>query len=173
MKQDIRNLFQEDEDLKQLPKNHRIEFHAKLKGQKRSHNKTKGMLWLQIAAVVVIALTIGFNVFNDSKAKDEYMPMAAQIEAVEKQYLKDIEKEWESFVALTDDQALVARYKKRLDDLDKDYQDITTQFSNDSYDIAVIESLVENLQTRLELLKDIQIHIKILNQNNEKHENTI
>ena len=65
------------------------------------------------------------------------------------------------------------RFKVRLNELDKDYQEISSQFNQDSNNIAVIESLVENLQTRLKLLKDIQEHIKILNQNNEQNEKSI
>ena len=100
-------------------------------------------------------------------------PIVAQIEAVEAKYLEDIEEEWENFVAIADDAILVERFRKKLNALDADYHDISIQFKQDSNNILVIESLVENLQTRLQLLKDIQNHIKILNQINEQHENTI
>ena len=64
-------------------------------------------------------------------------------------------------------------FKEKLTDLDNDYQEISRSFKNDSNNILVIESLVENLQTRLQLLKDIQVHINILNQKTEQNENTI
>jgi hypothetical protein len=171
MKRDIRELFKQEDELKTLPKNHRTEFFNKL--QKEPKKKSNTFFWLSIAAVAIIALSIGFNIFYYKPLKDEVSPMLVQIEAVEAEYLEDIEKEWKSFVAIADDKNLVARFKKRLDELDKDYQDISTKFKEDSNNILVIESLVENLQTRLQILKDIQEHIKILNQQNEQYENTI
>ncbi|MEP5253487.1 MAG: hypothetical protein ABJQ39_00380 [Winogradskyella arenosi] len=173
MKQDIRTLFSEEDDLKTLPKNHRTEFADKLK--KQSQHKQHPYMWLGVAAILIIALTIGFNrvdiVSYDNQ--DSPSPIVAQIESVEAEYLADIETEWQNFIALADDPVLVERFRKKLEDLDADYKAISIQFKDDSNNILVIEALVENLQTRLQILKDIQNHINILNQNNEQYENTI
>jgi len=122
-----------------------------------------------------MALTIGFNALEKETKpeQNQVSPIVAQVEAVEAAYLKDIETEWQSFVAIADDAILVERFRKKLKDLDADYQDISLQFKDDSNNILVIEALVENLQTRLQILKDIQKHINILNQNNEHHEKSI
>ena len=82
-----------------------------------------------------------------------------------------INREWKNFLILTTDKDLVRRYEKRLLDLDKDYQAVSKQFKEDTNDIATVENLIDNLQTRLQLLKDIQEHIKIINQQNEPYEN--
>lgn len=171
MKQDIRDFFREEDDLKTLPNNHRAEFLDKL--NKHSKKKSSAFGWLKIAAILLVALTVGFSVFYNQPEEDKVSPIVAQIEAVEAKYLEDIEEEWENFVAIADDAILVERFRKKLNALDADYHDISIQFKQDSNNILVIESLVENLQTRLQLLKDIQNHIKILNQINEQHENTI
>ena len=173
MKQDIRNLFKEEDDLKTLPENHRTEFAEKL--SKQSRPKRSPYAWLSAAAILIIAFTIGFNVIQ-MEAKPEHnqtAPIIAQVEAVEAEYLKNIETEWQSFVALTDDTVLVDRFRKKLEDLDADYKAISLQFKADSSNILVIEALIENLQTRLQILKDIQKHINILNQNNEHYEKSI
>ncbi|WP_179350003.1 hypothetical protein [Winogradskyella pacifica] len=173
MKQDIRTLFTEEDDLKALPKNHRSEFADKLKEQ--SKPKQNPYTWLSAAAILIVSLTIGFNVM-DMEAKPELnqvSPIIAQVEAVEATYLKDIETEWQSFITIADDELLVARFKKKLDELNADYKEISLQFREDSNNIFIIEALVENLQTRLQILKDIQKHIKILNQKDEQYENTI
>lgn len=170
MKQDIRNLFNEEEDLKSLPQNHRTEFLEKLQSQSK---KEPSFSWLKIAAVLLVALTIGFSIFNTEVEEEKISPLVAQIEAVEAEYLKDIDREWDNFIALAEDENLIKRFQNKLEDLDKDYREISKQFKSDTNNIIVIESLVENLQTRLQLLKDIQKHIKILNQKNELHENTI
>jgi len=170
MQRDIRDLFKEEEELKQLPENHRAEFLEKLRHQPRS--KRIGILWLKVVAIAVIALTVGFSVFYNPPI-EESTDMIAQIEAVEAQYLEDIEKEWERFLTITDDDVLVERFKNKLADLSNDYQELTLQLQKDANNVLVIEALIDNLQNRLQLLKNIQEHIKFLNQKNEQDETTI
>ena len=80
--------------------------------------------------------------------------------------------EWQNFLELAKDENLIQRYKSKLEDLDTDYRLISEQFKHDTNNILVIQDLVNNLQTRLQLLKDIQQHIILLNQKNEQHEST-
>lgn len=173
MKRDIRNLFENEEvqNTKQLPEHHRVEFLARLKRQ--SKRKQKPYFRLSVAAVLLIALTIGFNVFKTESESEETAPILAQIETLEATYLADIETEWQNFIAIAEDEVLVERFRKKLKELDADYKDIAVQFKTDTNNILVIEALVDNLQTRLQILKDIQKHIKILNQKSEPYENTI
>jgi hypothetical protein len=171
MKRDIRELF-EKEDLEatqSLAKNHRKEFLQKLESEASNKSLKPKNLILKIAAIFIIALMVGYFVINKDEA-EEISPLVAQIEAVEMEYLESIQAEWINFIKLTDDENLVKRYEKRLNDLDYDYQETSENFKKDPNNILVVESLITNLQTRLQLLKDIQKHIKILNQKNE-HEN--
>ena len=170
MKQDIRNLFKEEEDLKTLPDNHRAEFLDKLNKQKQSKNKR--YTWIGAVAVVVVALTIGFALFT-KQPTENISPFIAQVEAVEAEYLEEIKTEWQNFIALADDEVLVARFKKKLDELDADYKNISIQFRANPNNIEIVELLIDNLQTRSQILKDIQEHIKILNQNNEQYEKSL
>lgn len=170
MKQDIRNLFKEEDGLKTLPENHNAEFLEKLRTESK---KESSFSWLKIAAVLVIAISVGFGVFYNQPEEVKVSPMVAQIEAVEAEYLQNIEEEWKNFITIANDDVLVERFRIKLKELDSDYQAISIQFKNDTNNILVIEALVENLQTRLQILKDIQNHIKILNQKNEHHANTI
>ncbi|WP_339755876.1 hypothetical protein [uncultured Winogradskyella sp.] len=171
MKRDIRDLFKEEGDLKKLPKNHRTAFLEKLKN--KPTKKRASFALLKVVAVLLVALSIGLSLFYDKPEVTNVSPMIAQIEAVEAEYLASIKAEWESFIAIAEDEILVTRFRKKLDELDKDYKDIALQFKEDTDNILVVESLVENLQNRLQILKDIQAHIKILNQKNEQNENTI
>ena len=171
MKRDIRELFNKEDDIKhELSPNHREEFLSKLNAEESS--KSNKIFWLKIAAVFVVALSVGYFVLNREEA-EEISPLVAQIEAVEAEYLDNIHAEWINFVAATNDENLVKRYEQKLTDLDNDYQEISEAFKSDTNNILVVELLIANLQTRLELLKDIQEHINILNQKNEQNENTI
>lgn len=172
MKQDIRDLFKGDvASKKQLPDNHRQEFYEKLKAKNMKPNKS--WLWLKIAAVLILALTVGFLVIPKNSNEVKVSLIIAQIETIEAEYLANIETEWQSFIAIAEDEILIERFRKKLKELDTDYKAISVQFKTDTNNILVIEALVDNLQTRLQILKDIQKHIKILNQKNEPYDNTI
>ena len=84
--------------------------------------------------------------------------------------MQNIKTEWNSFVKLTDDKNLIKKYKEKLSALDIDYKEITKQFKIAPNNISVLEKLISNLQTRLRFLKDIQNHIKNLNQKNISYE---
>jgi len=172
MKQDIRDLFSADDEFgyNKLPVNHKKDFVDKLKANSKS--KKKNWRWFQVAAVVLICFGLGF-VFLDNETTDDDQILIAQIEKVEKEYLKNINTEWQNFLAIATDQNLINRYEEKLSDLDKDYQEISQAFRKDTNNILVVESLIQNLQTRLQLLKDIQEHINILNQKTEQNEEII
>ncbi len=167
MKRDIRTLFKDDNrNDYELPEGHREEFLKKLE----QPSKRRYTLWMRIAAVFVVALALSYTIYKNMGRPSDTLPILAQIEAMEVNYLKSIDKEWQSFVAIAEDKALVNRYRKKLDDLSKNYEELSIQFKGNPDDIIVVEQLVANLQRRLDLLKDIQSHIIILNQKNEHHE---
>nr|WP_321222890.1 hypothetical protein [uncultured Psychroserpens sp.] len=181
MKQDIRDLFRDtdanliDTSGKQLPDNHRQEFYDQLKASRpRRESKLNTNYLIKIAAIITlfVALTVALftTLDNTSKQIVEEPSIETQIERIEKEYLASIDLEWQRFLTVANDEKLVERYKDKLDDLTRDYKEISLQFKEDNNNISVIESLVENLQTRLQLLKDIQEHIKVLNQKNEQYE---
>ncbi|WP_047547929.1 hypothetical protein [Psychroserpens sp. Hel_I_66] len=178
MKRDIRELFKETDQFPtsraQLPDHHRQEFYDKLKASRprRTSIISTGYL-VKTAAIITLFLALTFTLFKTIETTSSTIvesSMETQIEAIEKKYLASIDQEWKQFVRVANDEKLVKRYRDKLDDLDRDYKDISKQFKTDNNNIMVIESLVENLQTRLKLLKDIQEHITILNQKTEPHE---
>ncbi|MDP5158931.1 MAG: hypothetical protein NWQ07_10170 [Flaviramulus sp.] len=176
MKKGIRDLFNEDEVIKNnLPKNHRQEFYNKLKASRKQNTARFEVNYLiKVAAIAILFLGLTFLILKPKeKASNQIADeskIVNQIDAIEKQYLANINKEWQNFIAIAMDENLVKRYKQKLDELSSDYQNISIQFKKDSNNITVIEALVENLQTRLQLLKDIQEHIKLINQKNEQYE---
>jgi len=176
MKQDIRDLFKVKEASgKQLPDNHRQEFYDKLQTSKpKLKSKLQSSFLLKVAAIVILFLAFTLVMYNtNEKVSNQIVdesPIEIQIDAIEKQYLASIDEEWQNFISITSDDTLVKRYKDKLVDLDSDYKEISQQFKADNNNIIVIEALVDNLKTRLQLLKDIQEHIKLLNQKNGHYE---
>lgn len=178
MKQDIRGLFKKDDASgAQLPDNHREEFYDKLKAsQSIGESKLNTSYVLKVAAIVILGLAFTLVMYNSKEnVSDQIVEESSieiQIDGIEKQYLASIDEEWQNFISIANDDKLVKRYKEKLDDLDNDYSEISSQFKADNNNIIVIEALVDNLKTRLQLLKDIQEHIKLLNQKTEVYETT-
>ncbi len=168
--QDIRDLFDDKEmSEKRLPSHHRQEFYNKLKASRpRKTSKIKPNYIFKVVAIIILFL--GFTVFMTTMTNEvdtqivEVSSVENQMNVIEQHYLEGIEQEWQSFIAIANDEKLVDRFRDKLADLELDYQEISLQFKVDHNNIEVIESLIENLKERLQLLKDIQTHISILNQ---------
>lgn len=169
MKQDIRGLFKAQEfPKKKLPEFHEEEFLEKLKKVKSKNSKEKKRFsFLKVAVAVVLLFSIGMYF---QKRNNQNTTLEAQVEQIEKEYLKNIDKEWKAFIKVTDDQNLIKRYKEKLQKLDDSYKEVSEQFKKDSNSISVLENLIENLQIRLQLLRDIKEHIIELNQKNKSNE---
>ena len=164
MKQDLRDMFSNSGfPRKRLPENHEEEFLEKLEKVEIVKPKNKPFFFLKVAATIAILLTVTFGyyqIFERPKTT-----LKAQIEQIEEEYLQSIRTEWEGFVKSTDDQNLINRYELKLLRLEKDFKEISKEWNEDETSMTfVVEDLIQNLQTRLQLLKDIQEHIEELNQ---------
>ncbi len=169
MKQDIRDLFNSDEfPKKKLPVSHQEEFLKKLQEVERKEpRRKKAISFLKAVAIIALVFSVGVYLQTESGQKTA---LEIQVEEIEKAYLKDIDKEWKAFIKITDDQNLIQKYREKLQELDDSYKEISRQYRKDVNDISVLESLIENLQRRLQLLKEIKEHIIELNQKNKSDE---
>ena len=176
MKQDLKALFKGSLlKEKELPMNHREEFISKLtKKSVRKSKKWNSFYITNIAASFLILCTVGFAfLYQNTKSQSEItnkINLQTQIKEIEVDYLKNIENEWNNFLALSKDQKLIDRFEQKLEELNLDYQEISLKYKKSPDNILIIEDLISNLSTRLQLLKDIQEHIIILNQTNAIHE---
>jgi len=169
MKQDIRDLFRRDEfPKKKLPISHEKDFIKKLKREEREVPQKKKVRPF-LKAAVAVALLISISIYLKKESTHE-TALEVQFKQIEKECLKSIDKEWKAFIEVTDDQNLIKRYKEKLQKLDDSYKEVSKQFKKDSNNISALENLIENLQRRLQLLKDIKEHIIELNQKNKSNE---
>ena len=172
MKQDLKHIVNNEKEVgKVLPRNHREEFLMKLELQNK---KTSGRFkFLRIASLILIFIAIGVVTLVPNSNMETEEPLLLQLKEVENEYLRQIDAEWDQFVALSADKRLKQRFELKLNELQDDYWSLTTDFQNDPNNLMILESLINNLQTRLQLLKDIQKHINLLNQKNEQDENSL
>jgi CHASE3 domain sensor protein len=170
MKQDLRELFKKtDLSEKKLPINHKDEFILKLTKKSFKKNRKRSFRYIaNIAASFLILCMVSYIFFyQNSKSITKIANktnIETQLKQIEKEYLANINKEWNNFLVLSNDQNLIKRFEQKLKDLDLDYQEISLRYKKETNNILVIEELIANLSTRLQLLKDIQEHIKFLNQ---------
>ncbi|WP_412986049.1 hypothetical protein [Pontimicrobium sp. IMCC45349] len=170
--QDIRDVFKDEEkqNHNMLPKHHRDEFIAKLKAQNTKKQKQFFRINYKYAAILIIGFLFGSLFFLKSELDNKETVLELQLKQIEQEYLSQIDIEWQQFTKYTKDKRLVERYQLKLTDLDKTYKEILSEFQKDKNNILVLESLISNLKLRLQILKDIQQHIKLLNQKSEQNE---
>lgn len=176
MKQDIRELFKEDDSKgKKLPENHREEFAEKLKKTKKApHKKRPYGIFLKIAASIVVLLSVSYYIYtNNNITEKRPTSLELQVQQIEQEYLQEIDNEWQNFLKITDDKKLITKYREKLDNLDTNYKTLSKSFKENPNNITILENLIKNLQTRLQLLKDIQKHINTLNTQEKTYETII
>ena len=171
MKQDIRKLFNDDDDIviQSLPSNHRNEFLAKLKSKQ---NTKKHFFAVKHVAAIVITTLIGFGIYHITPINNQNEHNFTHLESLEKEYQNNINSEWNNFLKITNDSLLIKRYEQKLKELESDYTNLSHDLKSNPKNLLIIEDLINNLQNRLQLLQDIQAHIQKLN-NNDKYEITL
>lgn len=170
MERDIRDLFSKDDFVyTEIPKNHRKDFIEKLGKHQPKKDKKRKYKTLKIVASFLLLMTCGYF-YKNTISSPEKSSLEIKMESIEKDYLISIDKEWNRFMEVAKDSILIKKYEVKLKESNTDYQKITKQFTAFPNDINVLQSLIDNLQRRLQLVKDIKEHINELNQKNTSNE---
>lgn len=170
MERDIRDLFKVKNDFKKdLPKNHREDFIKKLGEHQPKKEPKKSYKFLKIVASLLLIISCVL-LYKNTIALPQKSAIELQMQAVEKDYLNSINKEWNRFKEIATDTNLVNKYEEKLEKSKLEYRKITKQLKDFPNDINLLESLITNLQRRLQLIKEINEHIKELNPKNTSNE---
>jgi hypothetical protein len=173
MKRDIREIFKNE----QLPKKKLLSFHedeflGKLNKSTKKEQPKPFFQVFKIAASIVLMLSVGYYFLNTGAEikRDNQSTILVQVQQIEEEYLNNINEEWHGFIKVANDTVLVKKYKQKLKESEINYILITKKFKENPNSINILESLINNLQRRLQLVKDIKEHIKELNQKNTSNE---
>ncbi|MEM7086382.1 MAG: hypothetical protein AAF489_09380 [Bacteroidota bacterium] len=196
MGQDIRNMLKDQKpEQPSLRDGHEMRFAKRLEQSFPKKNKKPSLLWLKIAAAVILFLGLGYITylnFNDEETADPILVESDGVEnALEKQFtlgdlspdLKKVEEFYTTGIEVQlaslsnddDNKELIDAYMKRLNELNIEYEKLNKELNEVGPTEATITALIDNLKLRLELLFKLKNKLKELKQleNEQFNENIV
>lgn len=189
MGQDIRELLKQDKgiSLASLSEGHEERFLAKLDEKLPQQKRKISLGWLKIAASVLVILSVSLTALNfpDSiqnadmdtgkellttknatiilpKENSKLAEISPDYKKAENFYLTSIKNELSEINVNDTNRELVESFMKRLENLDKEYQQLHNELIVLGPNFQNIEAMMENLSLRLSLLKRLKTKIKEL-----------
>ncbi|WBL23167.1 hypothetical protein [Zunongwangia sp. HRR-M8] len=193
MGQDIRKMLQDDKEKQkfQIPEGHHARFEDRLNKSFPEKKKSGNYKWfLQIAAVLVVALAVGgFFYFSSGNSVDAYgnqvvenseespaeekekksensakqfqlSDVSPQYKKIEDYYMASLNMELAKLDVNNENKALIDSFMKQLAELDKEYKRLNNELNELGPNEQTIEAMVANLQLRLELLFKLKQKLK-------------
>ncbi|MGO4911714.1 hypothetical protein [Leeuwenhoekiella sp. W20_SRS_FM14] len=176
MAQDIRELLKNDLSVpaEGLKPNHEARFNARLDANFGAQAKAKaeGYLWMKIAAVLVVLIAVTGLLLNNpfSASIQQQQPTEAnsvasaettkvqlsdfspEYKQIEDRYLASIHMELAQLNVNDDNKAVVDAFMGQLEELNQEYDRLNRDLVETGVNDQNIQSLIDNLQFRLDLL---------------------
>ncbi|HSP12375.1 MAG TPA: hypothetical protein VLO29_07590 [Salegentibacter sp.] len=201
MEQDIREMFKNEapQTPEKLPKGHKNRFEARLDKEFPESSKHNQLyFFMKIAAVLVVALGIGFYLLQPNEFTNEPAVVETEVEEqieqgepeiqaekqfqlsevspefkkIENFYLASLNMELAKIDINDENRDLINSFMEQLADLDEEYQRLNTEISKNGPNEQSIDAMIGNLQLRLELLYKLKNKLKEINQSqDEQYEN--
>jgi hypothetical protein len=196
MAQDIRNMFKDDESWtsEKLSKDHLKRFEAKLDmalPKQKSNNKFK---ILKIVAIFIVVLGIGAFFINKDQFIKSDTPIVStpevddendelpvkefqlsevspEFKKIENYYLAGINMQLAKLEVNPSNKALIDSFMSKMEELNKEYKHLNSEFNKSGPNEQTIEAMVENLQLRLDLLYKLKNKLNEIKQSkNTNHD---
>ena len=177
MKVDLREKLKKQKVMKTLPKDHRNRFEQLLQKELYQSSK-KNYTFLKIAAAVLIIFSLGIvgnQFFNSSdpqgfvqtegvseKNVKSMVDISPDLKRVEDFYLTRINYQISKITITDENKELLEVYLAELSNLKQEYDNLKMQLNNDEISEEVIDGLIENLQLRLQLLRQLKKKLEII-----------
>lgn len=199
MAQDIRELFKNDLSVpaEGLKPNHEARFNARLDANFGTQAKAKkeGYLWMKIAAVLVVLIAVTGLLLNNpftgntpvqqpneansvaslESSKVQLSDFSPEYKQIEDRYLANIHMELAQLNVNEDNKAVVDAFMGQLEELNVEYDRLNADLVETGVNDQNIQSLVDNLQFRLDLLLKLKEKLAELQEShlNEIKTNTL
>lgn len=197
MAQDIRDMFRDANPGSQdtLNEGHQKRFEQRLDRALPKKNKTNNFFFLKIAAVFLVAISVGLFYFsnkNNNEADtqivdtpeevhvDEILKesqfqlsdISPEFKKIESYYLAGINMELAKLEVNNDNKALIDAFMLQMEELDKEYQRLNAELQETGPNEQTIEAMIANLQLRMDLLRKLKSKLnEIKNSKNKSYEN--
>ncbi len=201
MGQDIREMFQNEEQIgkEKLSKGHQRRFEARLEEALPVQQKRNYSHFLQIAAVIVVALGIGaFFLFNngedpvvqdknqivetpvkedkneENKQTTEYRlsDVSPEFKKIEDYYMASVNIQLAKLDMTPDNKELIDAFMKKLETLNEEYIALNAEIQETGLNEETVEAMIANLQLRLDLLKKLKTKLNEIKQSKDnRYEN--
>ncbi|OIQ30656.1 MAG: hypothetical protein BM564_00110 [Bacteroidetes bacterium MedPE-SWsnd-G2] len=182
MGQDIRKLLRDDLNATkgQMPEGHEARFLNKLDDVMPVKKTSNSKLWLNIAAAIVVLLAVAFGFYKFSM-KSEVLPVnentvvqvkslgdiSPDLKKVEDYYLANINLELSKVQITPENKELFDGYVLRLEELNKEYNQLFLELTENGPTAETIDALIDNLKIRLNLLYRLKEQLNTLNSSNQ------
>ncbi|AKA34083.1 MAG: hypothetical protein CMH48_10720 [Muricauda sp.] len=195
MAQDLKKLFEEERKKQafNMRDGHEERFFDKLEAAMPQTKKRNPMVWLQIAATVVVLIGVGAFLFTRNSASDNIKTttvdranteqaqpnislgdLSPDLQKVEAYYVANINMELASLDVSDENKALVDGYMEQLAELDAEYKKLNQELNEVGPNDQTITALIKNLQLRLQLLQKLKTKLNQLKSSkNEQQSNHI
>lgn len=178
MARDIRDLFKEEAFAQEsMPKNHEERFLNKLDAA-FPETKTSKFNWYRLAASVLVLLGLSFGAYNYfssngptsetvAATKPEKIKTLGDVspglKKVEDYYLASINLELSKVTYTPETKDLFDGYLKQLEDLNKEYESLSVELTENGPNELTVNALIDNLKYRLNLLYRLRKQLESLN----------
>ncbi|WP_026935471.1 OST5 family protein [Christiangramia echinicola] len=201
MGQDIREMFRNEEHVgkEKLSRGHQKRFEAKLNEALPVKRKKRNLSsFLQIAAVIVVALGIGaFFLFNngdnpiqntnqivetptEEPVNEANVPIneyrlsdvSPEFKKIEDYYMASVNIQLAKLDMTPENKELIDAFMKKLETLNQEYIALNAEIQDTGINEETVEAMIANLQLRLDLLKKLKTKLNEIEQSKDnRHEN--
>ncbi len=176
MAQDIRELFKLEVTEEKMPNNHQKRFFNKLEDALPVQKKNK-FIWFQIAASILFFMGLSFGAFKYFQQENGVNNVVANkivttktlgdvspgLKKVEDYYLASINLELSKVKYTNENKDVFDGYLKQLNVLNKEYENLTIELSENGPSELTVNALIDNLKYRLNLLYRLREQLNELN----------
>uniref|UniRef100_UPI00404B6763 hypothetical protein n=1 Tax=Gelidibacter sp. TaxID=2018083 RepID=UPI00404B6763 len=190
MARDIRKLFEDDQKVskQQMLKGHEDRFFEKLETEFSEKTTKKSFRMYHVAASLVVLLGLSFGAYQffktpiDSVEPDQKQEVVTlkslgdvspDLKKVEDYYIANINLELSKVKLTKDNKEVFDGYIAQLEELNKEYERLTVELTENGPNELTVSALIDNLKWRLNLLYRLKEQLNQLNTSEETLQNDI
>jgi hypothetical protein len=171
MKIDLREKIKKEKTMQELPKNHRVLFEKRLK-KELPQKSTTNFSFLKIAASILLIMSlalVGYQLFktdvsqevvqtevSSEKKINSMADISPDLKKIEDYYLTNIKYQISKIKITDENKDLLEVYLSQLGILQEEYKELNATLISDNVNEETLDALIENLQLRLQLLKQLK-----------------